>query len=204
MSMGEVERATARLEAAIGRLEHRLSHLGNSKPDDAEIISGLQHGTISPVALRYLARRLRPYIRAQILSLAYSIRQRSAILYQGDFYYAVSAAGLVCAYYVDEEPNEAPARLLQRCFADKKPRLPVYRRNEARIGWCDDVEGYLVAIAIGEPSCTELRLTNQAAIERGEPPPESQLTASEAEHALVEPISVVGRGPRIVKGGWRL
>ena len=74
MSMGEVERATARLEAAIGRLEHRLSRLGNSKPDDAEIISGLQHGTISPVALRYLARRLRPYIRAQILSLAMLLR----------------------------------------------------------------------------------------------------------------------------------
>lgn len=198
----ELEELTERMEA----LRARAASLVPSEEADHALIEAIDRCEASPADLRRLARRLRPFVRAQILRGGMWRTMLDVDVGKLSFSpaWAIEAAVEVCMYAADEEVTDE-RRLVG--MLEQEPNFDFERLNKryrgggmAVVSWKCEVELLLVREAIGEPTCHALRMILDEAAEVGALPEEAHVYATDRELRLVEPLWYAARHYPIVSG----
>jgi hypothetical protein len=174
----------ADFETVRADLEARLA----ATSDDG-LAKAIEDSTATPAQVARLARQLRPLMMGQIYRHAIPEwhRRTSGEPSQYAAWSSLESAIEVCSYPPDAEPPEHLVAILA-----KKPwhcphlwerhSHPASRRSGFLL-WVEDV---LVAEAIGEPRCLEMRRVLHSALQQEAPaPPEIELVADEWDLAVM-------------------
>jgi hypothetical protein len=192
------------LHERIRALEDRAAALAPSEDADGRLIEAIDRCEASPEDLRRLARRLRPYVRAQILRGGWwrTMFEGSGEKLSFMPVWPIEAAVEVCRYTADNddwEDDRFVATLAEEPNLDFERLTKSYRGGGmAVVSWKHSAELVLVREAIGEPTCRELREILDEAAETGEWPEEAQLLASDRQLRLVQPLGSLVRHYPIV------
>ena len=148
-----------------------------------------------------MARRLRPFVRAQILRFGHHRRGFEAAGGRMSFVpvLPIECAVEVCGYHLNfaTQGNRFVESLAREPGLDFERNLEIFPTTGGAISmWNHSAELVIVREAIGDPTCRGLRLILDGA--SGSWPDGASAVASDVELRLVEPLSNVMRHCPIV------